>query len=153
MYEDKHVSHSVYVSFELGNALDSLGLAGNAGKRTGGREEKVGLLVWTTTPWTLSANMVCLPSHTCVFILADYQLKAIAVNPDMLYLVIRCTEPVSGKPKVVIIAKDRVAELGSVIGDSEAIGEIKGFFYSGKSPLYILLTLKMFRQDPRWSRI
>ena len=48
VYEDKHVSHSVYVGFELDGA-DDLGLD------LGG----VRLLVWTTTPWTLTANMVC----------------------------------------------------------------------------------------------
>lgn len=49
-YEDKHVSHSVYVGFEL-DVADDLGLDLDFGG--------VKLLVWTTTPWTLSANMVC----------------------------------------------------------------------------------------------
>ena len=53
VYEDKHISHSVYVGFEL-DGVDGLGL----GLDFGGAR----LLVWTTTPWTLTANMV-----RCVF--------------------------------------------------------------------------------------
>lgn len=51
-YSDNHVSRSVYVTFELDNfsnsGLQSLALPAS----------RVRLLVWTTTPWTLSANMV-----------------------------------------------------------------------------------------------
>lgn len=50
VYKDDHVSHSVYVSFELQHAeapvLRDLAPAA------------IQLLVWTTTPWTLTANMV-----------------------------------------------------------------------------------------------
>ena len=61
-YSDNHVSHSVYVTFELdakSTFVDAelQALVSNA--------PSVQLLVWTTTPWTLSANMVkpihCLP--------------------------------------------------------------------------------------------
>jgi len=55
-YKDDHVSHSVYVKFDLDSesTLNSPTLGQLVGR------EPVQLLVWTTTPWTLTANMVCL---------------------------------------------------------------------------------------------
>jgi isoleucyl-tRNA synthetase len=53
VYKDAHVSHSVYVAFELQH--DRQGIWKEIIGDKGG---KVQLLVWTTTPWTLSANMV-----------------------------------------------------------------------------------------------
>lgn len=55
VYQDNHVSHSAYVCFEL----DTQGTLGTAVERLIEHYEQVRLLVWTTTPWTLSANMVC----------------------------------------------------------------------------------------------
>ena len=54
-YNEKHTSHTVYVAFELDPSSPDMSPALRAlvnGKR------KVRLLVWTTTPWTLTANMV-----------------------------------------------------------------------------------------------
>lgn len=59
VYKDDHVSHSVYVAFTLdsahSDALEGTELSKIA-QATG--KETIRLLVWTTTPWTLSANMV-----------------------------------------------------------------------------------------------
>ncbi|KAJ6499714.1 tRNA synthetases class I-domain-containing protein [Mycena vitilis] len=60
VYKDDHVSHSVFVTFKLKAASCSI-------LRELSRD--IQLLVWTTTPWTLTANM------------------AIAVHPDLLYVV------------------------------------------------------------------
>ena len=51
VYKDEHVSHSVYVTFQLDQdaVRQSSALQGL---------EDIQLLVWTTTPWTLTANMV-----------------------------------------------------------------------------------------------
>ena len=53
-YKDDHVSHSVYVKFDLDSksALNNFALEQLVGR------EPIQLLVWTTTPWTLTANMV-----------------------------------------------------------------------------------------------
>ena len=53
-YKDNHISHSVYVKFDLDSesTLNNLALEQLVGR------EPVQLLVWTTTPWTLTANMV-----------------------------------------------------------------------------------------------
>ena len=55
VYNEAHISHSVYVSF----ALDPTTLSGDSklGTLLQGRET-ASLFVWTTTPWTLTANMV-----------------------------------------------------------------------------------------------
>lgn len=54
-YNDEHVSHSVYVSFKVDTKSDAMG---NVLREIVTGEESVHLLVWTTTPWTLTANMV-----------------------------------------------------------------------------------------------
>lgn len=55
MYKDDHVSHSVYVTFDLDlqSHVSSVAL-----QNLVAGQSKVQLLVWTTTPWTLTANMV-----------------------------------------------------------------------------------------------
>lgn len=51
VYKDDHVSHSVYVPFDIDTSSLKQDPVLHAYPR-------VQLLVWTTTPWTLSANMV-----------------------------------------------------------------------------------------------
>ena len=55
VYQDNHVSHSTYVCFEL----DTRGALESAVESLIKNYKQVRLLIWTTTPWTLSANMVC----------------------------------------------------------------------------------------------
>jgi isoleucyl-tRNA synthetase len=57
-YFDNHVSTSVYLAFQLDAAQIPPGTPLGAFVRPGRRVE---VLVWTTTPWTLSANMVGRP--------------------------------------------------------------------------------------------
>jgi isoleucyl-tRNA synthetase len=55
LYKDDHISHSAYVSFTIDMKADDM----NAALREIlSREPNAYLLVWTTTPWTLTANMV-----------------------------------------------------------------------------------------------
>jgi isoleucyl-tRNA synthetase len=55
VYKDDHVSHSVYVAFDLDmQSLDSTSVFQSFVTS----QTKVQFLVWTTTPWTLTANMV-----------------------------------------------------------------------------------------------
>lgn len=54
VYQDNHVSHSAYVCFQL----DTQGTLGPAIEALLKDHKQVRLLTWTTTPWTLSANMV-----------------------------------------------------------------------------------------------
>lgn len=54
-YNDHHLSRSVYVKFTVVNP--SPRLAELIGDQEG---KSVQLVVWTTTPWTLVANQVCI---------------------------------------------------------------------------------------------
>ncbi|KAK7043002.1 isoleucine-tRNA ligase [Paramarasmius palmivorus] len=116
VYKDDHISHSVYVSFNLENAdVSKLNLPGiNA----------VELLVWTTTPWTLTANM------------------GIAINPELTYSVLR--QGTSGT--AVIVAKALIPSLTSdkIIDESalELITELPGSELLGLSykPIFSPLT-------------
>jgi isoleucyl-tRNA synthetase len=53
-YSDSHVSTSVYIAYALDSHVNSVARPALPIDN----EARVELLVWTTTPWTLSANMV-----------------------------------------------------------------------------------------------
>ncbi|ESK91771.1 isoleucyl-trna synthetase [Moniliophthora roreri MCA 2997] len=116
VYKDDHVSHSVYVSFTLDQAAAAqLNFPGI---------DTVELLVWTTTPWTLTANM------------------GIAINPALSYSVLR-----HGSAQTALIAaKDRIPSLISdqIIDETglEVIAEIPGSVLLGLSykPIFTPLT-------------
>ena len=55
VYNDAHVSHSVYLSFLLD--FPSTDVSPKLQAVLSGKTA-ASLLVWTTTPWTLTANMV-----------------------------------------------------------------------------------------------
>ena len=59
VYKDDHISHSVYVTFVLDPAHSDIFEGTGLSEITQAmQKETIRLLVWTTTPWTLSANMV-----------------------------------------------------------------------------------------------
>ncbi|MGO9598507.1 MAG: isoleucine--tRNA ligase [Isosphaeraceae bacterium] len=64
-------------------------------------------MIWTTTPWTLPANV------------------AIAAHPDLVYAGVRYTDPGSGKTVRTIIAADLVAKV-------MALGKIASFTEMGR---------------------
>ncbi|KAH9077901.1 tRNA synthetases class I-domain-containing protein [Lactarius deliciosus] len=108
VYKEDHVSHSVYVAFDMdlpshdsSFALQNL-IAG---------ETKVRLLVWTTTPWTLTANM------------------GIAVHPEMTYVMIRCVERTD--EGAFLVALERLGTLSTVLGKVEVVAEIRGSELAG----------------------
>lgn len=104
IYKDDHVSHSVFVNFDLdknntkNEKLQALfASVGN---------EPVKVLVWTTTPWTLTANM------------------GIAVHPDLIYVITR-----SAASEVVIVSKERLEALAEILGEgTEVVAELTGSF-------------------------
>ncbi|KAG6872580.1 hypothetical protein C0995_008647 [Termitomyces sp. Mi166 len=102
VYKDDHVSHSVYVTFEVDKKVP---IKNSFLQELVSTTPSVKLLVWTTTPWTLTANM------------------GIAVHPEMTYSIIRC----SGEDSYVgIIAQERVAPLRDLLGTMEIIDEVQG---------------------------
>ncbi|VDC07472.1 unnamed protein product [Peniophora sp. CBMAI 1063] len=90
VYKDDHVSHAVFVAFKVDGEELMGGLA------EGGVRE-VRALVWTTTPWTLSANM------------------ALAVNEEMEYSLIRAPQA----DTVYLVATARISEAARVLGFSQ----------------------------------
>ncbi|KAJ3729726.1 isoleucyl-tRNA synthetase [Lentinula raphanica] len=100
VYKDNHVSHSVYVTFSL-----DVPSAKSVLKTTGvSLSGPVQFLVWTTTPWTLTANM------------------GIAVHPEMDYSLIRRTNDSS----LTLVAQSRLEPLKDILGSVEILGELKG---------------------------
>ncbi len=83
-YNEKHVSPSVYVAFP---AVEDLGAKWPALKG-----KNVSFAIWTTTPWTLPANL------------------AISVNPKFEYVFYELDEK-----RVLVLSKDMLASVLSVI--------------------------------------
>jgi isoleucyl-tRNA synthetase len=70
---DDHTSPSIWVKFEVAKGLESLG-------------KKAFLLIWTTTPWTLPANLA-----TCVH--PDLEYVAVDIGPE-IFIVAEYLKPV-----------------------------------------------------------
>lgn len=119
VYKDDHVSHSVYVTFcvdprtniENRNLRQLVSTASN-----------VELLVWTTTPWTLTANMV----RHAVFVTRSFvtRIQAIAVNPNLMYSIVKCNDVRPGK--FLIVASERLVALSEIIGPVDIYAELLG---------------------------
>ena len=104
-YHDR-TDPSIYVAFEL----DAL-CARKVPHREG---DKVALLIWTTTPWTLPANL------------------AVAVHPDLAYCCVHA-ETADGPVTMVIVENRLEAVLGAVrarragyLGEHEVLSRISG---------------------------
>ncbi|KAG1872417.1 tRNA synthetases class I-domain-containing protein [Suillus subalutaceus] len=101
VYNDEHVSHSAYVTFPLDSRT---AIASTALREVLAKEPSASLLVWTTTPWTPTANM------------------GIAVHPELTYSFVRS----SVKEDTLVVAKDCLVALEHIIGPHEVIAEMKG---------------------------
>ncbi|KAI9508081.1 isoleucyl-tRNA synthetase [Russula earlei] len=110
VYKDDHVSHSVYVTFDLNlqSSVASVLLQNLVAGQT-----QIQLLVWTTTPWTLTANM------------------GIAVHPDLTYALIRPAERTDESARVLIVALERLDVLSKIVGKAEVLAEIRGSELAG----------------------
>jgi len=100
-YEDVE-SPSIYVSFPLESDVSGLFSLHDG--------DQVDVLIWTTTPWTLPANL------------------AVAVHPQAEYTAVRYVHPATGACAVSILASvlcDAVMEMAGV-KTCERIGEVKG---------------------------
>lgn len=80
-YPEGHVSKSIYVAFEVVEPTDSI-------KDYHSEADPVKVAVWTTTPWTMPANL------------------AVAVNPELSYSVV--SNPKTGK---LIVATDLIESI------------------------------------------
>jgi isoleucyl-tRNA synthetase len=101
-YSDES-SPSVYVKFPVEADFSDLAAETN--------ERPTSILIWTTTPWTLPANL------------------AIAVHPEADYRAVMYTDPNSGNREIVIVAEALVEQVMQKVGvaDYERIGKtVKG---------------------------
>ena len=96
--QDGHTSTAAYVTFDLLAASPELTAACQA---AGVSPSSVKAMIWTTTPWTLAANV------------------AIAVNPNLDYTLLRVTQD-GEEPQVVLVATELLPVLRSVLLDQEA---------------------------------
>ncbi|MEO0395294.1 MAG: isoleucine--tRNA ligase [Cyanobacteria bacterium P01_A01_bin.137] len=89
-YPEGHTSPSIYVGFPMVSASDTAKAA------LAPYLDNLGVAIWTTTPWTIPANV------------------AVAVNSDLTYTVV---EVASGAPfKYLIVGKDLIDTLAGVFG-------------------------------------
>ena len=72
-YED-HASPSIYVAFDLVGALPDPKLAGR----------KARLVIWTTTPWTLPANLAVSAHPEFAYVAYDLDGQVVVVAKDLL---------------------------------------------------------------------
>ena len=99
-------SPSVYVNFKISD---------NVGKLFKGADNNSHIMIWTTTPWTLPANL------------------AIAVHPEHEYVAVRYLNPKIQREEVTIIADKRADVIMSTLGikSYECIGKVRGNLLEG----------------------
>jgi len=98
---------SIYVNFPMESDVASLFNVRD--------DDEVSILIWTTTPWTLPANL------------------AIAVHPQAPYAAVRYRHPRSGASTVSIMADVAVEPLMHLVGvgDYERLGQVEGHQLEG----------------------
>ena len=99
-YPEGHKSRSIYVALDVVDMSD--GLAAAVGE--GGSGAPCALAIWTTTPWTIPANL------------------AVAVNSNITYAVVR-----DGTGRLLIVADDLKDALAAKFGcELEPVATLKG---------------------------
>lgn len=102
-YPEGHVSRSIYVGFEMRK------IAADAEAVLAPYLGSLGVAIWTTTPWTIPANL------------------AVAVNPELTYVVVEMGEGNPTAFKYLLVAKDLVETLSEVLGIALSVkAELKG---------------------------
>ncbi|MBW4539927.1 MAG: isoleucine--tRNA ligase [Myxacorys chilensis ATA2-1-KO14] len=91
-YPEGHTSRSLFAAFEVKSLSNDLMTALDPFLG------ELGVAIWTTTPWTLPANL------------------AVSVNPDLVYAVVEVGENAPGRFKYLIVAKDLVDRLAETFG-------------------------------------
>ncbi|MGC1216155.1 MAG: isoleucine--tRNA ligase [Phormidesmis sp.] len=122
-YPEDHVSPSIYLAFPMVSA-------GEAAKKTlAPYMDSLGVAIWTTTPWTIPANV------------------AVSVNPELTYAVV---ESASGEPfKYLIVAKELAAKLSETFSNGlSVVAEIKGDAIAGSTYRHPLA-----KKDPAFDRV
>lgn len=91
-YPEGHTSRSLYAAFEVTSLPAALQMPFDPFLG------ELGVAIWTTTPWTIPANL------------------AVSVNPALVYAVVEVGENAPGRFKYLLVAKDLVDRLSEVLG-------------------------------------
>ncbi|WP_421658866.1 isoleucine--tRNA ligase [Leptothermofonsia sp. ETS-13] len=96
-YPEGHTSRSLYAAFEVTSLPPALQASLDA------YLGELGVAIWTTTPWTIPANL------------------AVSVNPDLVYAIVEVGEGLNlktrlGPMRYLIVAKDLVESLSETLG-------------------------------------
>ena len=105
---DMEPSPSIYVKFPAEKEIkEAFGYEG---------DEPAYILIWTTTPWTLPANM------------------AIAIHPQARYSLIRAASGKDGAQELLFLAKELISSVTREVGleGYEMVGEVQGRQMEGK---------------------
>ena len=107
-YPEDHVSPSIYIAFPMKSASAA------AQDLLAPYIDNLGVAIWTTTPWTIPANV------------------AVSVNPELTYAVV---ESESGEPfKYLIVAKELAEKLSETFGSGlSVVAELKGSAIAGST--------------------
>ncbi|MBW4654377.1 MAG: isoleucine--tRNA ligase [Kaiparowitsia implicata GSE-PSE-MK54-09C] len=101
-YPEGHTSRSIFVAFSITDLAESAAAFAPYAA-------DLGVAVWTTTPWTIPANL------------------AVAVNPDLTYAVVAVGDDAPGSFKHLIVAKELVEALQHTFGTSlMVVAELPG---------------------------
>ncbi len=90
-YPEGHTSRSIYAAFQMVSASES------AKSALEPYLSELGVAIWTTTPWTIPANL------------------AVAVNPELTYAVVDASGSEVSGFKYLIVAKDLVERLSELL--------------------------------------
>ena len=107
-YPEDHVSPSIYIAFPMVEAADA------AKGALAPYIDNLGVAIWTTTPWTIPANV------------------AVSVNPELDYAVV---ESASGEPfRYLIVAKELAEKLSGTFDTGlSVVAELKGEALAGST--------------------
>ncbi len=107
-YPEGHISPSIYIAFPMVSASDS------AKEILAPYLDNLGVAIWTTTPWTIPANV------------------AVSVNAELDYAVV---ESASGEPfKYLLVAKELAEKLSNTFRSGlSVVAELKGDVLAGST--------------------
>ena len=91
-YPEGHTSQSIYAAFEVTSLSKELQMPLDPFLG------ELGVAIWTTTPWTIPANL------------------GVSVNPDLVYAVVEVGADFPSKFKYLIVAKDLIGRLSDLLG-------------------------------------
>ncbi len=94
-YDENHVSPSIYILFSVDNSeLEKKGIIFDPRLRGDDASQRVSFAVWTTTPWTLMANVAIAlnPEHTYCFVRTKTHGILVLVE-DLLEAVLKVVSP------------------------------------------------------------